>query len=163
MSSTIEVAARRGRRSARSACAARVRLLAAATRERAAAARDGHVERGLDLPQVRVERAAQIGERPIVERREVTSWRSRRPLMALVSGPRGAAGLKRLDAPSAPSKLPRLCSRLRRDAPAFPCRDRAAQARSAIAGEARGHFPVAAKSYVGRRGRGGAGERGHQS
>ena len=57
--------------------------------EGAAAVRDRHVERGFDLPQVGVERAAKMRERVIVERREreldrlapaaaaVLAWRER--------------------------------------------------------------------------------------
>ena len=51
----------------------------AGERERAAAMRDGHVERRLDLAQVRVERPAQVRERAIVER-------GQRDLLALASG-----------------------------------------------------------------------------
>jgi hypothetical protein len=39
-------------------------------RERCAAMRNGDVERSLDLPQVRVQRAAQVRQRAIVERCE---------------------------------------------------------------------------------------------
>ncbi len=61
-------------RARRSAAAPRPRALSAracrSSVNAAAAMRDGDVERGLDLPQVRVERPAQVRERAIVERRE---------------------------------------------------------------------------------------------
>ncbi len=56
----------------RAACCSGV----AAQREVLAAARDRDVERGLDLAQVFVERAAQVGEALVVDRRETSSTRS---------------------------------------------------------------------------------------
>ena len=51
-------------------------------REIGAAMRDRDVERSLDLPQIRVERATQVGERAVVERRQRESCRSRLAVMS---------------------------------------------------------------------------------
>ena len=117
----------------------------------AAAVRDRDVERGLDLAQVRVERAAQIGERAVVERRE-------RELVPLASAAHaaaasgcGAAALKRLAAPSAPSAPRRACSRLRPGARASPCRDCRARAAALICAEQRFALLAQQRARVGRR------------
>src|SRR5262249_27709434 len=111
-----------------------------------AAASDGHVERGFDLPQIGVERSAEVGKQSVVERREghvlafpSAAHRTCPPSLCRLSGPAPT----RLGGSSAPSTPLRAYSTPRRDGPGFPCRDWDARARSAVASAASGRSPVA--------------------
>ena len=79
--------------------------------ERSAAMRDRDVQRRLDLPQVRVERAAQVRERAVVERRERPISRRSRPSRPWRWPPRprhGQTPCRTSGAFSASSSVPRL-------------------------------------------------------